>query len=197
MFTPCFQLVFIDTSMVDTEIFRGESNKTIVRVEMKKKRKGLGRGSKRNWKYIRMEIFRKKTKVVRIKSRRFKRARLTFPRRKMDWDMNFEKRNHGHCLPWKFYLWPTDPHRTCARPHSIPADLSISLKFKSGYQMGQLVYSKTRISRKFLENFETSFLYTEKDRAQRKFSQFSRSWSRRGILFATVLTTRCNIVEHI
>lgn len=123
--------------------------------------------------------------MVRIKSRRFKRARLTFPRRKMDWDMNFEKRNHGHCLPWKFYLWPTDPHRTCARPHSIPADLSISLKFKSGYQMGQLAIFEdaylSQISRKF-RNL-VPFLYTKKDRAQRKFSQFSRSWSRRGILF--------------
>lgn len=183
MFTPCFQLVFIDTSMVDTEIFRGESNKTIVRVEMKKKRKGLGRGSKRNWKYIRMEIFRKKTKVVRIKSRRFKRARLTFPRRKMDWDMNFEKRNHGHCLPWKFYLWPTDPHRTCARPHSIPADLSISLKFKSGYQMGQLAILEgaylSKISRKF-RNLVS--VHGEESRAKEIFAIFTKLKSKRHIV---------------
>lgn len=130
--------------------------------------------------------FFRETKVVRIKVGALKECAgcLTFPRRKMDWDMNFEKRNHGQCLPWKFYLWPTDLHRTCARPHSIPADLSISLKFKSGYQMEQLVHSKMRISQ-ISRNFEISF-HTEGSRAKKIFD-FHGSGSR-SVLFA-VLTT--------
>lgn len=189
MFTPCFQLVFIDTSMMDTEIFRVEQDYRSSRNE--EETEGFGKRIEEKLKIYTYGNFSKETKVVRIKSRRFKRARLTFPRRKMDWDMNFEKRNHGHCLPWKFYLWPTDPHRTCARPHSIPADLSISLKFKSGYQMGQLVYSKARISRKFLENFETSFRFCTRRRIARKgnFRNFHEVEVEEAYCFATVLTT--------
>lgn len=183
--------------MMDTEIFRVEQDYRSSRNE--EETEGFGKRIEEKLKIYTYGNFSKETKVVRIKSRRFKRARLTFPRRKMDWDMNFEKRNHGHCLPWKFYLWPTDPHRTCARPHSIPADLSISLKFKSGYQMGQLVYSKTRISRKFLENFETSFRFCTRRRivGKENFRNFHEVEVEEAYCFATVLTTRCNIVEHI
>lgn len=118
------------------------------------------------WKFFR------ETKVVRIKVGALKECAgcLTFPRRKMDWDMNFEKRNHGQCLPWKFYLWPTDLHRTCARPHSIPADFRYLWNSNRAIRWSSL-YIRRCVSHKFLEISKSRF--TRRDRVQRKFSIFT------------------------